>query len=163
MILIQIRQFLQMNVKRKILPVICLMSAYVHWIKPRLLSASASKGGKSLLLHLCARSRFLIPMIVFTAFWIFDVQMNIEASVSLTLNRNVRISLGPDDVQPGIDVDTESDDNDETDDETYTYNIDDSDSDNYSSVSDASRFAFEVENALQEFVDSDIGRCTFGG
>ncbi|KAL5244998.1 hypothetical protein ACI65C_012408 [Semiaphis heraclei] len=83
-----------MNVKKKILPVICLMSAYVHWIKPRLLTASASKGGKSLLLHLCGRSRFLIPMIVFTAFWLFDAQMQIEASVSLTLRRNVQITIG---------------------------------------------------------------------
>lgn len=150
-----------MNVKKKIIPVICLMSAYVHWIKPRLLSASASKSGKSLLLHLCARSKFLIPMIVFTAFWIFDAQMQIEASISLTLSRNMRIALGPDDVIPGLDADVEFDGDDETDDETYTI---DSYSDVQSSVSDTGEFVLEeVESALQEYIENGIVQreCTF--
>lgn len=150
-----------MNIKKKIIPVICLMSAYVHWIKPRLLSASASKSGKLLFLHLCARSRFLIPMIVFTAFWIFDTQMQIEASISLTLSRNVHITLGPDDAQPGLDADIEFEGDDETTDETYTV---DSSSDVLSSVSNTSDFVFEVENLLQEYMENEIvqvqGGCT---
>ncbi|XP_050421743.1 uncharacterized protein LOC126834100 isoform X2 [Adelges cooleyi] len=144
-----------MNVKRKILPIICLMSAYVRWVKPRLFSASASKGGKSLLLHLCARSRFLIPMIVFTAFWIFDAQMQIEASVSLTLSRNVRITIGPDGPEPELDVD----DDDDTDAEVYedSYSSDTfSPSLPYSHSSDLSLFALDdLESALQEFVESE--------
>ncbi|XP_050539239.1 uncharacterized protein LOC126904312 isoform X2 [Daktulosphaira vitifoliae] len=140
-----------MNVRKKILPVICLMSAYIHWIKPRLLSTSASKSGKSLLLHLCARSRFLIPMIVFTAFWIFDAQMQIEATVSLTLSRNVRITLGPDVAQAELDDDNNDPGNDS--DETYSV---DSFSDDYSSTSDLSMLALDdLESALQEFVQSD--------
>ncbi|XP_060863081.1 E3 ubiquitin-protein ligase RNF34-like [Metopolophium dirhodum] len=147
-----------MNVKKKILPVICLMSAYVHWIKPRLLSASASKGGKSLLLHLCGRSRFLIPMIVFTAFWLFDAQMQIEASVSLTLRRNVQITIGTAEEEPEVDVDDddeeEEDDDDDADDDDDLYTID-SYSD-ISSTSDVSMLGLEdVHIALQEFINSD--------
>lgn len=102
-----------MNVKKKIIPVLCVMSAYLHWLKPRLLSMSPSKDGKSFLLNLCARSRFLIPMIVFTAFWLFDAQMHIEASISLTLSRNMRITLGPDDGDHEIE-------DDDDDNETYS-------------------------------------------
>lgn len=151
-----------MNVRRKILPVLCLMSAYVHWIKPRLLSTSAaSKGGKSLLLLLCARSRFLIPMIVFTAFWIFDAQMQIEASVSLTLSRNVRITLGPEGARPDVAeivVDDEDDEGDgvEEDDETYTI-------ESFSDItsSDEDILLDDVESALREFVDGDAARAQF--
>lgn len=147
-----------MNVKKKILPVICLMSAYVHWIKPRLLSASASKGGKSLLLHLCGRSRFLIPMIVFTAFWLFDAQMQIEASVSLTLRRNVQITIGTAEEEPEVDVDDdeeeEEDDDDDADDDDDLY-TNDSYSD-ISSTSDVSMLGLEdVHIAIQEFINSD--------
>lgn len=42
--------------------------AYKHWVKPRLLPASAPKCGKALLLHLCARARFVIPMIIVITF-----------------------------------------------------------------------------------------------
>lgn len=156
-----------MNVKRKILPVIGLMSAYVHWIKPRLLSASASKGGKSLLLHLCARSRFLIPMIVFTAFWIFDAQMQIEATVSLTLSRNVRITIGHEGVQPdaiGVDDDNDGDEDDDDDvpDDDVTYTVE-SFSDG-SLPSDDSLFELEdVENALREFVETQGSGWRFLG
>lgn len=62
--------------------VLCEMSAYLHWLKSRMLSMPPSKDGKSLLLNLCARSRFLIPTIVLTAFWLFDAQMHIETSIS---------------------------------------------------------------------------------
>lgn len=135
-----------MNVKKKIVPILCLMSAYIHWIKPRLLSSSASKGGKSLLLHLCARSRFLIPMIVFTAFWIFDAQMQIEASVSLTLNRNVRITLGPDGAPPQIDLEGDDDDDLADDDDLYSIA---SYSDNSSMFND-SIFADDLEILEEE-------------
>lgn len=134
------------------------MSAYVHWIKPRLLSASASKGGKSLLLHLCGRSRFLIPMIVFTAFWLFDAQMQIEASVSLTLRRNVQITIGTAEEEPEVDVDDdeeeEEDDDDDADDDDDLY-TNDSYSD-ISSTSDVSMLGLEdVHIAIQEFINSD--------
>lgn len=123
------------------------MSAYVHWIKPRLLTASASKGGKSLLLHLCARSRFLIPMIVLTAFWIFDAQMQFEASVSLTLSRNVRITVGAEDHPPQIDI--FDDDDDDADDETYSV---DAYSEISSDMSDISDFD-DIGSAIHIFVD----------
>lgn len=143
------------------------MSAYVHWIKPRLLSASAPKGGKSLLLHLCARSRFLIPMIVFTAFWIFDAQMQIEATVSLTLSRNVRITIGHEGAQPdAIGADDDNDDDDDDDDEPdddVTYTVD-SYSDGSLPSEDDSLFELEdVENALREFVETQGSGWRFLG
>ncbi|XP_060850269.1 uncharacterized protein LOC132929154 [Rhopalosiphum padi] len=150
-----------MNVKKKILPVICLMSAYVHWIKPRLLSASASKGGKSLLLNLCGRSRFLIPLIVFTAFWLFDAQMQIEASVSLTLRRNVQITIGTPEQEPEVDDDEDDDEDDEDDDGVDDLYTIDSYSDN-SSSSDVSMIGLEdMHIALQEYVNSDGTRGRF--
>lgn len=124
------------------------MSAYVHWIKPRLLSASASKGGKSLLLHLCARSRFLIPMIVLTAFWVFDAQMQFEASISLTLNRNVRIIVGAEGQPPPLDA---FDDDGADDDETYSA---DAYSEISSDMSDMSDFD-NISSAIQDFVDNE--------
>lgn len=145
-----------------------MMSAYVHWIKPRLLSAPTPKGGKMMLLHLCGRARFLIPMIVFTAFWLFDAQMQIEASVSLTLRRNVQITIGTVEEEPEVDVDDDGeeeeeeedddeDDDDDADDDDDLYTID-SFSD-ISSTSDGSIIALEdVHIALQEFVNSDLAR-----
>lgn len=131
-----------MDVKKKIIPVICVMSAYLHWLKPRMLSMSASKDGKSLLLNLCGRSRFLIPMIVFTAFWLFDAQMDIEASVSLTLSRNMRITLGPDDAQRDVEANDDDDDNNET------YSVESYTDDSSYSLS-SSLIAFEeIESAL---------------
>lgn len=146
-----------MNVKKKVLPVICLLSTYVHWVKPRLLPATAaSNGGRSWLLRLCARSRFLIPMIVFTAFWIIDAQMQIGVAVNLMRNRNVRIILR----QPELDVDNEDEDDGVGDDETYTI---DSYSDN-SFASDSSLFVLDdVESALHEYVESESAQgASFG-
>lgn len=142
------------------------MSAYVHWIKPRLLTASASKGGKSLLLHLCGRSRFLIPMIVFTAFWLFDAQMQIEASVSLTLRRNVQITIGTAEEEPEVDVDDieeeEEDDNDDDDGGDDSADSADDDDNLYAidaSISDTNVIEVEdVQIALQEFVHDSFGR-----
>lgn len=132
------------------------MSAYVHWIKPRLLSASASRGGKSLLLHLCARSRFLIPMIVLTAFWVFDAQMQFEASISLTLSRNVRITVGAEGQPPQLD----GLDDDGADDETYSV---DAYSEISSDLSDMSDFD-NIGSAIQDFVDNDGNsrNCSIG-
>ncbi|KAF0769758.1 MATH and LRR domain-containing protein PFE0570w-like, partial [Aphis craccivora] len=135
-----------MNVKQKILPVICLVSAYVHWIKPRLLSASASKSGKSLLLNLCGRSRFFIPMMVFTAFWLFDTHLQIEATISFTFSRNVQINIGAPEEE--LEVDLNDDDDDDDDD-----GVDDS-IDSYSDISsssDVSLIALEdLHVALEE-------------
>lgn len=92
-------------------------------------------------------------MIVFTAFWIFDAQMQIGVSVSLTLSRNVRITLGPDGAEPEpMEVDVEDED-DGTGDDDYYSTVSNSD---MSLASDVSLFALDdVETALQEFVDSD--------
>lgn len=156
------RRILQMIVGKKIVPFICLMSAYVHWMKPRLLTDSASKGGKSLLLHLCGRSRFLIPMIVFTAFWVFDAQMQIEASVSLTLRRNVQITIGTAEEEPEVDVDDEEEDNDDDDGGDDSADSADDDDNLYSidaSVSDTNIIEVEdVQIALQEFVHDSFVR-----
>ncbi|VVC42461.1 Hypothetical protein CINCED_3A011031 [Cinara cedri] len=131
-----------MNVKKKIVPVLCLMSAYLHWLKPRMLSMSPSKDGKSLLLNLCGRSRFLIPMIVFTAFWLFDAQMHIEASVHLSLSRNVHLTIGREVAQ----LDNDDDDDDDND----TYSID---SYTDSSQSDSSSMRQARAIALQQEID----------
>ncbi|XP_015367626.1 PREDICTED: uncharacterized protein LOC107164341 [Diuraphis noxia] len=159
-----------MNVRKKILPVICLMSAYVHWIKPRLLTASASKSGKSLLLHLCGRSRFLIPMIVFTAFWLFDAQMQIEASVSLTLRRNVQITIGTAEEELEVDIEDveEEEDNDDDDGDDSADSADDDDNlfaiD--SSISDTNIIEVEdVQIALEEYIHDSFAhrRYAFRG
>lgn len=129
------------------------MSAYVHWIKPRLLSTSAPRGGKSLLLHLCARSRILIPIIVFTAFWATDLRVQLEATISFSLNHSVRVTLGPDDAEPDQFVDDNDEDDGIDDDDLLSI---DSYTDDYSSASEASLFGIdEVESALQEFVEYD--------
>ncbi|XP_025193430.1 uncharacterized protein LOC112593281 isoform X2 [Melanaphis sacchari] len=143
-----------MNVKKKILPVICFMSAYVHWIKPRLLSVSASKGGKSLLLNLCGRSRYFIPMIVMTAFWLFDAQMQIEASVSFTVRRNMPINIDTPEDELEVD-DDDVDGNDDADDDTDELFTIDSYSD-ISSSSDVSVVGLEdMHIALHEFVNGE--------
>jgi len=95
-------------------------------------------------------------MIVFTAFWLFDAQMQIEASVSLTLRRNVQITIGTAEEDPEVDVDDdeeeEDDNDDDADDDLYTI---DSYSD-ISSTSDVSMLELEdVHIALQEFINSD--------
>lgn len=137
-----------MNVKKKILPVICVMSAYLHWLKPRMLSMPASKDGKSLLLNLCGRSRFLIPMLVFTAFWLFDAQMRIETSVHLSLTRNMRITLGPDDEQPELEADDDDDDDNET------YSIESYTDNSYSPSSSIIEFGeMEAVMALQHEIE----------
>lgn len=87
-------------------------------------------------------------MIVFTAFWIFDAQMQIEASVSLTLNRNVRITLGPDGAPPQIDLEGDDDDDLADDDDDELFSIA-SYSDN-SSIFNDSIFADDIEILEEE-------------
>jgi len=98
-------------------------------------------------------------MIVFTAFWIFDAQMQIEASVSLTLRRNVQITIGTAEEEPEVDVDDdeeEEDDDDDADDDDDMYTID-----SYSDISSASDVSMigleDVHIAIQEFINSDGG------
>jgi hypothetical protein len=101
---------------------------------------------------------------VFTAFWLFDAQMQIEASVSLTLRRNVQITIGTPEQEPEVDDDEDDDDDDDDDedddgvDDLYTI---DSYSDN-SSSSDVSMIGLEdMQIALQEYVNSDGTRGRF--
>lgn len=56
----------QMNNVQEISRWIISIFIYIIWIKSPKLSAPVSKGGKSLLLNLCGRSRFIIPLIVWT-------------------------------------------------------------------------------------------------
>lgn len=88
-------------------------------------------------------------MIVFTAFYIFDAQMQIGLTVSLTLNNNVRILFGPDGAQPGADPE---DDGAGDDDDSYAT---DSFTDDDSFGSDDSRDIEldDIEAALLDFMN----------
>jgi len=91
-------------------------------------------------------------MIVFTAFWLFDTQMQFEATISLTINRNVQIAIGAPEAELEVVLNDEDDDDDDDDD-----GIDDS-IDSYSDVSsssDVSLIEFEdLHMALQEYVNN---------
>lgn len=97
-------------------------------------------------------------MIVFTAFYLFDAQMQIGVSISLTLSRNVRITLAPDGALPEVDPDDEDEDDGADDDEAYTI---DSYSDN-SFASDVTIFELDdVEAALQDFIQNGTAQQEF--
>lgn len=63
--------------------------------------------------------------------------MQIEASVSLSLTRNVRITLGPDGAQPGLNVEDNIDDGNDDDDDSFSM---DSYSSEYNNTSDSEGF-----------------------
>jgi hypothetical protein len=86
-------------------------------------------------------------MIVLTAFWIFDAQMQFEASVSLTLSRNVRITVGAEGQLPQMDAL----DDDGADDETYSVDAYSEISSDMSNISDYDN----IGSAIQDFVDND--------
>jgi len=91
---------------------------------------------------------------VVTAFWLFDAQMQIEASVSLTLRRNVQITIGTPEQEFDMDDDEDDDDNRDDDGVDDLFTID-SYSD-ISSSSDVSMIGLEdMHTALQEYVNND--------
>lgn len=63
---------------------------YVYLIKPRL-AASGSDGSRLMMLNLCARSRYIVPIIMVTSLWLINTQMQLEAFFQLTIGANVRL------------------------------------------------------------------------
>lgn len=78
------RKTVKMNkIVRKIVPVAGLMFYYVRYLKPSMVSAAQSLNGRSLLLHLFARSTILVPMVVATGFLLFHDRLNTEHAAEM--------------------------------------------------------------------------------